>query len=188
MPSILVTPPGVEPVTLVEAKAHLRVGHADEDALISLLIVSARRHVEAQTGLCLIAQGWTHFRDDWPEDGVLVLPLAPLISLDEVGVYGEDDTKEVVDPAHYYSDTASRPPRLMLRGSRAWARPGRIGNGIAIALTAGFGNVGSDVPASLREAILQLIAHWFEHRGDGRPPAVPLTVTTLLQSFREKRL
>ena len=188
MPSILVTPPAIEPVTLAEAKAHLRVGHGDEDALISMLIVSARRHVEAQTGLCLIAQGWTHFRDDWPDDGVLALPLAPLLAVDEIGVFGEDDIKAVIDPAHYYADTASRPPRLMLRGSRVWARPGRIGNGIAIELTAGFGTAASDVPEGLREAILQLTAHWFEHRGNANPPPAPLTVKTLLQPFREKRL
>lgn len=188
MSSILVSPPAAEPVTLAEAKAHLRVAHADEDSLISTLIASARRHVEARTGLLLIQQNWTCYADDWPEDGVMALPLAPLIAVDEVAVFGDDDVKAVIDPAHYYVDLASRPPRLLQRGSRVWARPGRIGNGIAISVTAGFGPSSDAVPAPLREAILQLIAHWFEHRGDGKPPLPPLTVDTLIQPYREVRL
>lgn len=188
MPSILITPPAVEPVSLAEAKAHLRVGHADEDALISTLITAARRHTEAQTGLAFLSQQWRLFRDDWPEDGIVHLPLAPLMSVDEVAVYGDDDVKAVIDPAHYYADAASRPPRLLLRGSRVWARPGRIGNGVALLFTAGYGASGAAVPADLRQAVLQLVAHWYEHRGAANPPPPPLTVNTLLGGFREMHL
>ena len=183
MPSILVTPPAVEPVSLAEAKAHLRITHGDEDAIISTLIIAARRHAEAHTGLALVSQQWRHYRDDWPDDGTVALPLAPLLSIDEVAVYGDDDVKAVVDPAHYYADAASRPPRLLLRGSRVWARPGRIGNGVAILLTVGFGAAAA-VPAELRQAVLQLVAHWYEHRGHANPPPAPLTAATLLAPFR----
>ncbi len=188
MASVLVTPPAIEPVSLAEAKAHLRISHLDEDALISTLIVSARRIVEARTGLVLIEQDWTCYLDDWPEDGVIAIPLAPVSAVDEVSVFGENDIAAAIDPAHYYVDVASRPPRLLLRGSRVWARPGRIANGVAIAVKAGFGVSASSVPEALRQAILQLVAHWHEHRGHAEPPALPLTLDTLLQPYREVRL
>ncbi|BAT61227.1 phage gp6-like head-tail connector protein [Variibacter gotjawalensis] len=38
-----------EPIGLDEAKAFLRVAHADEDALIGTLIAAARDYVETQT-------------------------------------------------------------------------------------------------------------------------------------------
>lgn len=188
MSSILVTPPAIEPVSLAEAKAHLRVAHAEEDQLISRLINSARRIVEARSGLLLIEQVWTSFLDDWPDSCVIELPLAPISSIASVAAYGEDGIAAAVDPAHYYADTASRPPRLLLRGSRVWARPGRIANGIAITVTAGFGPAAADVPQPLRQAILILIAHWFEHRGTDNPPPLPLTLDALIRPWREVRL
>ena len=39
--------PATEPITLVEAKAHLRVDFSDEDTYIDTLIVAARRYCEA---------------------------------------------------------------------------------------------------------------------------------------------
>lgn len=188
MSSILTTPPAAEPVSLAEAKAHLRIGNGDEDEMIGRLIVAARRHVEVQAGLALISQVWSQFRDDWPDTGVAELPLAPLLSVDEVKTYGEDDVAASIDPAHYYADRISHPPRLLLRGSRVWARPGRIGNGIEIVFAAGFGPVAADVPAELRQAILDLVAHWYAQRGDDRETGLPLTVMTVIERFREKRL
>jgi uncharacterized phiE125 gp8 family phage protein len=187
MPSILTTPPAVEPVTLAEAKAHLRIVHADEDDLIARLITAARRHLEQQTGLCLVSQGWTCFRDAWPEVSAVELPLAPVIAVTAVTVHGEDDAAAAVDPAHYYLDQVSRPARLMLRQGRLWPRPGRTLNGIEIAVTAGFGAAGSDVPEPLRQALLQLMTHWYGHRGEAAAP-LPLDLSSLIAGFREVRL
>lgn len=187
MPAILTTPPAIEPVTLAEAKAHLRIGHADEDDTISRIIVSARRHIEAQTGLYLIAQGWSCFRDAWPERGEVNLPVAPILAVGDVMVFGEDDVAATVDPAHYFVDNVSRPARLVLRGDRIWPPPGRDANGIEIQLTAGFGATASSVPQPLREALLQLVAHWYGHRGD-ETVRLPLSVEAITSEFREVRL
>lgn len=189
MPAILTSPPAIEPLTLAEAKAHLRVGHAGEDALIGTLIVAARWQVEAATGLRLIEQGWSVLADNWPGAGTFELPVAPLIAVGELNVYGEDDIAAAIDPAHYVVDRYSRPPRLVLRPDRVWVRPGRIANGIEITLTAGFGSAAGDVPVPLREAMLKLVAHWFAFRGDEQENrSVPASVSALLAPFRDMRL
>ena len=46
MPSVILTQPAEEPVTLAEMKAHLRVDIVDDDALISSLIIAARQAAE----------------------------------------------------------------------------------------------------------------------------------------------
>src|SRR5205823_2774653 len=83
---------------------------------------------EAATGLALIAQGWSHFLDRWPQGPIVLLPLAPLIAIEEVRVYGDDDEAAIIDPAHYYADTLARPARLVLRPDRVWPPSGRGGN------------------------------------------------------------
>ena len=184
MPSIQTSPPFTEPVTLSEAKAHLRVTHNDDDAYIGTLIKTARQSIEAQTGLGLISQGWSAFRDGWPDMGVIELPLAPVLDVVDIKVYGDDGTPAVIDPSHYYEDKVSRPARIILRGSRNWVAPGRVANGIEILLTIGF----VTVPEPLREALLQLVAHWYQTRGDETVDDRPLHIAPLIQPWREMRL
>ena len=184
MPSIQTTPPATEPVTLTEAKAHLRVTHGDDDTYIGTLIKTARGCVEAQTGLGLVAQGWSVFRDDWPDNGMIELPLAPVLDIADIKVHGDDDTFAIIDPAHYCEDKVSRPARIILRGSRSWVRPGRVASGIEILLTIGF----VAVPEPLREAVLQLVGHWYATRGDDAADEKPLNVTQLIRPYRELRV
>ncbi len=184
MPSIQTSPPATEPISLAEAKAHLRVTHNDDDAYITTLIKTARQSIEAQTGLGLISQGWSVFLDDWPENGVIELPLAPVLGIADIKVHGDDDTFAIIDPAHYYENKVSRPARIILRGSRSWVAPGRVANGIEILLTIGF----TSVPEPLREAILQLVGHWHETRGDEAADKTPLGLGQLIQPYRELRL
>ena len=58
MPSVLLTPPAVEPLTLAEAKSYLRVDTVDEDDTIAALIAAARLLVEAYARRALITQSW----------------------------------------------------------------------------------------------------------------------------------
>ena len=54
----LITPPAIEPVTLAEAKAHLKVDTTDDDTLITSLIAAARARAEWHTRRAFITQGW----------------------------------------------------------------------------------------------------------------------------------
>jgi uncharacterized phiE125 gp8 family phage protein len=81
MSAILLTAPAVEPVTLDEAKAYLRVEHSDDDDVIAALIAGSRIHVEAQPRRALITQSWRISADNWPEDGRLAIRPAPLQTL-----------------------------------------------------------------------------------------------------------
>jgi len=192
MSLILTSGPAAEPVTLADAKAHLRVDGAAEDMLIASLIVTSRLHVEAAAGLALITQGWSWFLDAWPPGPALRLPLRPVQSIAAVRLYDENAVATTLDPATYLLDGAGVPPRLVRQGALVWPRPGRVANGIEVAFTAGYGNAAADVPPPLRQAILLLVAHWYEHRSPLEPGApaepVPDMVSELLAPYRTPRL
>ncbi|MEP2164192.1 MAG: head-tail connector protein, partial [Nisaea sp.] len=77
MTAALITGPALEPVSLADVKAHLRVDASDEDALLTAAIVSARVHVESATRRVLIEQGWRIYYDAWPRRRIVRLPVAP---------------------------------------------------------------------------------------------------------------
>lgn len=188
MPLLLTAPPLAEPVSLAEAKAHLRITHNDDDAYVSALIVAARRAIEQRTSLRLLQQGWSLFLDQWPQAKVASLHLSPVMEIDDIITYGEDDTPAVFDPAHYYLDAASRPARAVLRDDRLPPRGGRAINGIEIRFKAGFGTSPASVPQDLKQALLLTLAHWFSHRGDGEAASPPLSALATCDSWRERRL
>ena len=69
MPSVLVTGPSVEPISLAEAKLHLRVDITDDDTLITGLIISARQRAETITRRSLCTQTWKLVLDQFPAPG-----------------------------------------------------------------------------------------------------------------------
>jgi uncharacterized phiE125 gp8 family phage protein len=187
MSSILLDGPAVEPVSLAEAKAHLRVEHNEDDDTIAALIAGARVHVEAQTRRALVTQTWRLARDGWPANGrIAVLPV-PLRELVVARVYQLDGTTQAIDVAAFAIDKISAPAVLTFAAG-ALPAPGRIAGGIELDVEAGYGDAPSDVPEPLRQAIRVLVAHWYENRGlivAGQGVAVlPESVGALLKPYR----
>jgi uncharacterized phiE125 gp8 family phage protein len=192
MPLILTAGPSAEPISLAEAKAHARVDGDLEDTLIASLILAARLHIERSLNAALITQSWSLYLDQWPDRAYVELPLAPLLNVDAVRLYGPTGSSMTLDPALFEVDPFSRRPRLSRRDGQSWPLPGRGINGIEIAFTAGHGASPDDVPMPLRLAIKMLVAHWHEARepvllGESADP-VPLSVASLLRPYHEVRL
>jgi uncharacterized phiE125 gp8 family phage protein len=188
MSTILTTPPSVEPLSLTEAKAHLRITHNDDDTYISTLIISARRAVEQRFDICLLQQSWSVFVDEWPNLGEFKLPFFPVMSIADVKIYGDDDVAATLDPAHYYLDAVSRAARLVLRMGRIFPPPGRRANGIEIKVVTGFGAAAASVPNTIKQALLITLADWFANRGDEQGALLPVGALELLAPYRTVRV
>jgi uncharacterized phiE125 gp8 family phage protein len=191
MSLVLISAPASEPVTVAEAKAHLRIDSDNEDTLIASLILTSRLHLETALGLALVTQSWRLLLDRWPLTREVEIPLRPLQGIDTVRVLPAEGAPIVIDENDYLADTASTPPRLVRTGV-VWRQPGKAANGIEIDFTAGFGPAAADVPAPLRQALLLLVAHWYENREPiavGAPETVvPGPVSDLLEPYRSRRL
>jgi uncharacterized phiE125 gp8 family phage protein len=188
MPAILRTAAGLEPISLAEAKAHLRIEDAAEDDVIAALISAARLHVERSHGLALIAQAWTLSLDRWPLLPGIPLPIWPVTAIETLKILGEDDEALTIDEAHYTVELSVRPARLMRRGGRQWPVPGKPAGGIEIDFTAGFGEAPEDVPAPIRHALKLYVGLLFEDRDSFSPTREPTAMAALLSPYRECRL
>ena len=182
-------PPPAEPLTLAEAKAHLRLDTGDDDTLVTSLIAVAREHLERETGLALIARGFRLHLDHWPRGRVIPIARGPVQTIDTVTVYDEAGVALDVDVSGYVLDGAARPSRLLLPDRPL---PGQAMNGIEIDFTAGFGEAGADVPDTLKRAMLTHVATMFELRGavslDQQPGTVPAGYDRLIAPYRMRRL
>ena len=190
---IRVEAPSVEPVTLTEMRAYLRLDPDDggaEDALIAALIAAARVALEQETRRILVPGRFRLTLAEWPPGGPLPVPLSPVTGLLRAGL---------ADPDGRVADLA--PGLVQLRGDGLEAAALQIdpavprgdGRPLIIDLAAGFGSDGPALPPSLGLAIWRLAAGWFEHRGDepggdGPRGALPPDVAALAAPFRRLRL
>ncbi len=190
MAATLLTGPAVEPVSLAEAKAHMRIDHTAEDDTITEMITAARQALEDASDLALITQSWRVSLDNWP-DTVVELPRRPAQSVTEVRVTNLNGIDVVLDAGTYELKSIGDLARLVKHPSGIWPAPGRFGGGIEIDYMAGYGNAASNVPKSLRQALLMVIAHVYENRellSRGGDQPLPSGVDALLAPYRRVRL
>jgi len=184
----VITPPSVEPVSVDEVKAQARVDLADEDALIQGYIRAARETLERLLWRAFITQTLELTLDGWPEGSEIRLPRPPLQSVTAVRYITEDGTLKTLDPALYVVDTASEPGRVVLKRGKSWPSETLApAAGVKVEYVAGYGDQASDVPEPIRQAILLLAAHWYEHReavSEGQMVEVPMGVWWLVEPLR----
>ncbi len=180
----LKTGPAIEPVSLAEAKAHLRMDGTDEDGLINSLITAARLMVEAHTARALITQAWLLHLDNTYLDspsGFYELPLQPAKEITGVKVFAKDGAETPLSAEDYITEMRGETMRVKLH---------RTAHRAEVAFVVGYGDEASNVPAPLTQAILQLTANWFENRGNASlmGSAMPKAVSVLLAPYRSVHL
>lgn len=157
--------PAAEPVSLAEAKAHLRVDIDDDDDYISGLISAARQYVETATRRAFISQTWRLSLDRWPAGDAIELRKPPLASVSSIVYRDSDGASTTWGTSNYIVDTDSEPGRIVLADGASWPSVTLYPvNPIQVTYVAGYGAAGSSVPQYLRHAVLLLVAHWYENR------------------------
>jgi uncharacterized phiE125 gp8 family phage protein len=188
MALVLLAAPAVEPVTLAEAKAWLKVDVTDDDAVIGTVVTAARQWLEARLRILMISQKWRWILDAWPAAPILQLPANPLRSVDAMRVYSAAGVPTALATTSWQADAASARGRIALLA--AVPSPGRPLNGIEIDVTVGLAAAAADLPPALKEAVLQTVAFLYENRGDAPGPdlALPSAIEALASPWRLRRL
>lgn len=156
-------PPQLEPVSLDDIKAYLKVDISEDDTLLDGMISAARQYCEKVTGRFLLAQEWSVFLDRWYDE--IHLKRGPIISLDAINIYDDENQMVAFDVSNVIADLQIMPAELMLKRNSPLPHPLKPKNGLEIKVTAGYGENVNDVPKALIEGIKQLVGHWYEFRG-----------------------
>ena len=160
----VVTPPAAEPVSLAEAKLHLRVDGDAEDSLIALQISAVREQVELEARRSLMTQTLAVRLAEWPLYDRLALPQPPLQSVTHIKYTDEDGTLFTMSASDYVVYPDPEPGHIVLKSSTNWPSVDLMpGESIVITYVAGYG-AATAVPARYKQAILLLLGHWYENR------------------------
>ncbi len=178
----VVTGPAEEPVTLQEAKDHLRVEVSTDDALIGRLVTDAREWVERFTRRALVTQTWRLWARQFPDgnldqdcnplrgsrphdDFALWLPGGKIQSVTHVKYTDAAGVLQTLAGTEYALDAKDpqRPARLIPAYGKAWPGTRDEPNAVQVEYVTGYGAAAA-VPAIARQAVL-LHAGWhYENR------------------------
>jgi len=161
----LVTGPTESPVTDSEMEAHARAAGQPSEQYLPFLLAAAE-HVETITGRKLLSQTWKMFCDDWPMSDRLEIPFGRLTSVTHVKYTNIIGTVTTFDPSNWEISTARDPGVLALSYNKTWPDDTlQVLDPIEIQFVCGWASAG-EVPAPIRNAILLIAAHLYEHRED----------------------
>jgi uncharacterized phiE125 gp8 family phage protein len=162
VPVQLVQEPADEPLTLVEAKDHLRLEIGDDDPQVEAAILGARQWVEEHCWRGLVTQTWELILDAFPGEDEIALPKGNLTSISSITYVDGDGATQTLAPTEYQADTASEPGRVHLPYGKSW--PGTRCQWDAVKIRYVVGWAAADVPGPIKNALKLLVSQLYEHR------------------------
>lgn len=201
MPSLtLITGPTAEPVSLSEAKAQCRVVSADEDGLIAGYLLAARQHCEDFThrGFSTRTLALT-IDSNWPtvfdyctvrRHRRIVLPKPPAQSVASISYIDTTGTLQVLPSNQYQFSKGDIFGFVDQAYGVTWPAVRCQPDAITVQFIAGYGGNPSNLPEPIRQAILMLVAHFYDNRepvvgitARAVPSEMPFAVSALLSKY-----
>lgn len=160
----LITPPTIQPVTLMEAKAQVKQEEDVDDTLLTNIIKAATLKAENITKRQFIEATFESRLDRFPVE--FHLPRPPLLSVVSIKYIDTDSAEQTFEDTKYSVDTFRTIGRVVLKSGESWPSVDDDINVVRIQWKAGYGELTTDVPEDIRSAILLTIGHLYEHRED----------------------
>jgi len=131
----ITTPPTHLPVSLAEAKRHLRVTDSNSDTVITNMIAAAFRWCELYQGLSWLYQTITIKLDAFADTMILSMP--PLIAVDSITYVDSNGDTQTLSTSVYDVDTTSSPGRVTLAYDQTWPATRSVHHAVTITAKAG---------------------------------------------------
>lgn len=157
----LVTAPEVEPMSLTEVRAALRVDETETGYQLLGLISAARHAAEGYTRRALVTQTWDLKMDRFP-CWTIYVPKPTLQSVVHITYVDTDGVTQTLDPSTYLVDTSSTPARITPVFGGIWPVARYQNNAVTVRFVAGYG-LAAAVPDGIKTWMIIRIKHMFEN-------------------------
>ena len=170
-----------QPISPAEAKLHLKVSASTDDDLIDDLIASATTWVEEYLDRQLMPATWYLYLDNLYTK--IDLHKCPITTITSVKYYDSDNALQTLADTEYDTDVVSEPSRIWKAYGVTYPLTYDRPNVVVIEFISGYSDAAS-VPAPIKSALLLIIAHNYENRGDEGHRKYPKAITDLLDMYR----
>lgn len=186
----VVTAPGEEPLTLEEAKSHLRVTDTNDDQYITELITVAREYLEKVQNRAYLTQTLRLRMDSFPDlpnatlkffvptysvesylaraislmSGPIRLPRPPLVSVTGITYIDQSGTLQTLATSQYVVDADAEPARIAPAMNQPWPVTQAIQGAVNVTYRAGYGATADKVPKAVKQALKLLVSWYYEMR------------------------
>ena len=158
----VVTPATSNPITLTEAKTHLKVDTTADDTFITNLIKSATSSAQEYTNRFFIATTIQQVGDKWEDiSNLLKSPVASVTNIKYVDTSGSLQT---LSTDVYFVDDVNKPARIGLKPNQSYPEIIDRLNAVQVNYVVGLAAGPDEVDEGIRQALLLTIGNWYQNR------------------------
>jgi uncharacterized phiE125 gp8 family phage protein len=186
-PPVVIEAADALPVSLEAARAACRIDHTDDDAELAAKIRTAFSFLQPPIGWLgrsVLRQTLELRLPAFPRTTITVrLPCGPVSEVVQVTYFDGNNAEQTVPNTSYFLEQDELVWDERFNIPTTYVRPGAV----RIRYRAGYATP-ADIPPAISEAILQMVAHWYENREAvatvGVGSMMPLQAIDLLHPYR----
>ena len=182
----VITPASTYPVSLTEAKSHLKVDTSADDTYIESIIKAATQLSEEYTNRFFIDTVIEQYASSFAE--LQNLFKSKVSSVAHVKYYDGDNSLQTLSATVYDTQLNYEPSQIQLADGQSFPSVTKRNDAVLVRYTVGYGSAASDVPEIIKQAILLTIGNFYENRNSvitGKTATeLPMNVKWLLDTYK----
>jgi len=157
----VITPASTYPVTLTEAKSHLKVDTTADDTYITSIIKAATQLSEEYTNRFFIDTVIDQTCSDFAQ--LQTLFKSKVSAVAHVKYYDNDNSLQTLSATIYDTQLQYEPSQIQLAENQSFPSITKRNDAVVARYTVGYGSA-SDVPEIIKQAILLTIGNFYQNR------------------------
>ena len=182
----VITPASTYPVSLTEAKSHLKVDTTADDTYITSIIKAATQLSEEYTNRFFIDTVIDQTCSDFAQ--LQTLFKSKVSAVAHVKYYDSDNSLQTLSATVYDTQLNYEPSQIQLAENQSFPTITKRNDAVVARYTVGYGSAASDVPEIIKQAILLTIGNFYQNRNSvviGRiATELPMNVKWLLDTYK----